>query len=493
MIRLTIRVRPLRVMNLHGHIFRLRKAALLITVIATVAAAYYPSFVTLWKKWILWDQDLAHALPTIGVMLALLAKCQFETSTTRQQSLWYWLQVVALSACSITWFVFESLSISLPAYLLIIISLCLLISTSLSSAAIRATLPFIGLIIFTIPIWGELNEPLVNLSSKVVGFAVSASQLTALIDGNSIFLPAGTIFIADGCSGLRYFIISLLMGYIISLINVYSLRTAIVTLVIAATLGLLANWLRIYLLVLIGYHTNMQSSLMHDHETFGWIVFALISLPSIYFSPVSKHPPPAIQIPRHPSLPPFIALLIGPILLALTPPPQLQSSPLALDYLEQYQSPLTTQGIFATINPGIHRNKSLLIKINQQQLQIDLFTQEPKGAREEIVPYLDRLVNASAWKDLGQPTYNASTNFDVRIIRQIGGSSRILLARQYAVGNMRTASYLQAKLAQILAKINGENYFGLLVVQAQCENDCEQELLSLKELLATLSLPTQHQ
>lgn len=490
MIRLTIRVRLLSVMDLHGNIPRLRKAALLFMVIFTVVVAYAPSFVTLWKKWVLWDQDLAHALPTIGVMLVLLARCQFETSTTRTQGIWYWLQILALLACSFAWFVFESLSISLPAYFLIIISLCLLISTCLSSAAIRATLPFIGLIFFTIPIWGELNEPLVNLSSKVVGFAVGASQLTALIDGNSIFLPAGTIFIADGCSGLRYFIISLLMGYIISLINAYSWRTTIVTLVIAAALGLLANWLRIYLLVLIGYYTNMQSSLMHDHETFGWVVFALISLPSIYFSPVSKQSTRSIQMPGHPSLLPFIALFIGPVLLAITPSPQLQSSPLTLDYLDQYKSSSASPGGFATINPGIDRKTSQLININQQQLQLDLFTQEPKGAREEIVPYLDRLINASAWKDLGKQGDNASTIFDVRIIRQIGGSSRILLARQYAVGNIRTHSYLKAKLAQILAKLNGENYFGLLVVQVQCESDCAQELFSFNESQTALSLPT---
>lgn len=492
MIRLSIRVRLPSVMDLHGNIFRLRKAALLIMVIFAVAVAYSPSLATLWKKWILWDQDLAHALPTLGVMLVLLGKCQFESSPTRTKDFWYWLQLLLLATCSIIWFIFESLSISLPAYLLIIISLCLLISTSLSTAAIRATLPFIGLIIFTIPIWGELNEPLVNLSSKVVGLAVEASQLTALIDGNSIFLPAGTIFIADGCSGLRYFIISLLMGYIISLINAYSLRTAILTLLIAASLGLLANWLRIYLLVLIGYHTNMQSSLMHDHETFGWIVFAVISLPSIYFSPVFKQASPIIHIPNRPSLLPFIALLIGPTLLAITPSLQLRSNPLTLEYLEPYQSSIVAQGVFATINPGINRSATQLISINQQQFQIDLFTQEPKEKREEIVPYLDRLVNASVWKDLGQPTDNAPANFDVRIIRQIGGSARILLARQYAIGEIRTDSYLQAKLAQIIAKIRGENYFGLLVIQALCESDCEKELLSLNNSLTTLSLPTKN-
>src|SRR5690606_8194014 len=47
-------------------------------------------------------------------------------------------------------------------------------------------------------------------------------------------------------------------------------------------------WIRIFILILVGYHTEMESSLMEDHETFGWIVFALICFPAIYFAPVIK-------------------------------------------------------------------------------------------------------------------------------------------------------------------------------------------------------------
>src|SRR5690606_14047274 len=127
---------------------------------------------------------------------------------------------------------------------------------------------------------------------------VKLSRLTALIDGNNIFLPSGTIFIADGCSGLRYLIISLLIGYIMALMNHYRFMQSIGVLVIAVALGLVANWLRIYLLVLIGYLTDMQSSLMRDHETFGWIIFAMIMVPTVYFAPVVRRQLPVIVIPK---------------------------------------------------------------------------------------------------------------------------------------------------------------------------------------------------
>ena len=97
----------------------------------------------------------------------------------------------------------------------------------------------------------------------------------AIVILNSIFIPFGQIVIADGCSGLRYFEIALALAYIIALLNNYSERKLLPALIIAAALGLLANWIRIFILVLIGYESKMESSLMANHEYFGWFVFLL--------------------------------------------------------------------------------------------------------------------------------------------------------------------------------------------------------------------------
>ncbi len=475
-------------MDLSRNLFRLRTAIPLFAAILVVALLYSPSITTLWKKWVLWDQDLAHALPTLALMFILLGYRNFTPTTSKvAKTPWYWLQVIALFGGSLLWYLFESLSVGLPAYLLVISILCLFISTSLSTKVMLAVLPYIGLTLFTIPIWSELTNVLVELSSTMVGHAVKLSNLTALLDGNSIFLPSGTIYIADGCSGLRYLTVSLLMGYILILINQYTRLRALATIVLAIILGLLANWLRIYLLVLIGYHTEMQSSLMRDHETFGWIIFACILLPTIYFSPISKQVAPNIEIPRRPSLLPLLPLLLGPLLLQLTPAPTAHHQPLNLNHLNSYTS--HSQGLVGTrlIVDLANREKSLMA-INQLQLQVDLFTQAPTEKREEIVPYIGRLIDSAAWsmekhQKLGSATGNG---FEVEIYKRIGSSVRILVAKQYIVGNYHTDTYLNAKLMQIIAKASGNSYFGLLVVQANCTTDCAEEIAKLAPALDTI-------
>lgn len=475
-------------MDLSRNLIRLRTAAPLFIAILVVGLCYYTSIATLWGKWVLWDQDLAHSLPTLALMFILLGNHSFASSSEKvAKTPWYWLQIIALFGCSLLWYFFESLSISLPAYFFIIAILCLFISTCLTTKVMFATLPYIGLTLFTIPVWSELTSVLVDLSSTMVGYAVKLSNLTALLDGNNIFLPSGTIYIADGCSGLRYFTIALLMGYTLILINQYRLIGAFITIGIAIILGLAANWLRIYLLVLVGYHTEMQSSLMHDHETFGWIVFACILIPSIYFAPVSRKVAATIHISAHPSFLPLIPLVFGPVLLYFSAEPSPAPQSLNLQHLNSYRmNEQKTVGAYLSID--IPKREQRLISLKQMELQIDLYTQAPKSKKEEIVPYLGRMIDATQWssgKQLRLAT-PAGYNFDTTIYKQVGNSARILVAKQYIVGKFHTASYLHAKLLQIIAKATGNSYFGLLIVQTNCRGDCNEELSTLPPLLDTI-------
>jgi exosortase/archaeosortase family protein len=307
------------------------------------------------------------------------------------------------------------------------------------------------------------------------------------LDGNNIFLPSGTIYIADGCSGLRYLTVALLMGYTLILINHYRLAGIVSTIALAIILGLAANWLRIYLLVLIGYHTEMQSSLMRDHETFGWVVFACILIPSIYFAPVSKQVATVINMPSRPSFLPLIPLMIGPVLLHFSPEPKPDAQQLNLQHLNTYRME-EQKSVGANLLIDIPTRENRLISLNQRELQIDLYTQVPRDKKEEIVPYIGRMIDATQWSNGKQEklTTPAGYSFNTEIYKRVGNSTRILIAKQYIVGKYHTASYLHAKLLQIIAKATGNSYFGLLIIQTNCKGDCSEELSALPPLLDTI-------
>lgn len=474
-------------MDLFTNLARRLTVTPIFAAILVVSLLYFPSLATLWQKWVLWDQDLAHAIPTIGVMFVLLGRCRYVIGEIPRTDFLYALLLLATAGSSLGWYLFESLSISLPAYFLLIATLCFFMGAFLSVPTMLAILPILGLLLFTITIWSELTSTLVYLSTIAVGKAVKLSNLTVLIDGSSLFIPSGTIYIADGCSGIRYLIISLLMGYILILINQYKLRTAITTLLLACILGMFANWLRIYLLVLIGYHTDMRSSLMSDHETFGWVLFACLLVPALYFAPINRHSAKIINIPKRPRFLSLIALSLGPLLLYIDSTSSQPHSPLQLNHLNTFEI-TTREHIGTELSPGIYHSDKRLIELEEITIRVDLFTHTPSAPREEIVPYLAGLIDRSNWA-LERTLTQHSNEFALAIYKNVGGSNRILVASQYIVGKIQTEKYIAAKFLQIIANAAGDKYFGLLTAQTNCASDCNDELDKLIRSLPTISVP----
>ncbi|WP_286234340.1 exosortase [Thalassotalea sediminis] len=128
-------------------------------------------------------------------------------------------------------------------------------------------------LIFLIPVWGALTVFLQNLSTDAVTFIMGLSHIPIYVEGNFITIPAGVFEIAGGCSGLRYLIVSLAISSLYVFLYLDNLRHSLIFLSLAILGALLTNWLRITLLIVIGHITDMESSLMHDHNAFGWYLY----------------------------------------------------------------------------------------------------------------------------------------------------------------------------------------------------------------------------
>lgn len=140
-----------------------------------------------------------------------------------------------------------------------------------------------SLLWFITPIWMALNGVLQKISVVTVSEIMRWTHVPTFVEGNFVHIPAGTFEIADGCSGLRYFIVSLALSVIFSFLNLKRLRSILIFFTIAIVGSLVTNWIRIVLLILIGDYTEMQSSLMEDHNTFGWYLYVPFIALLFYF------------------------------------------------------------------------------------------------------------------------------------------------------------------------------------------------------------------
>ena len=148
--------------------------------------------------------------------------------------------------------------------------------------SVRQLFPALFLI-FLVPVWGITTTGLQSISTFAVTYMMSLTHIPIYVEGNTISIPAGVFEIAGGCSGLRYLLVSLAISSLFIFLNIKKYSHALLFLSLAIIGAFLTNWLRITILILVGHYTDMQSSLMHDHNSFGWYLYIPFMAGLFYF------------------------------------------------------------------------------------------------------------------------------------------------------------------------------------------------------------------
>lgn len=477
------------------------RPALPLVLLAVWVLCYASTFAGLLRRWMLWDQDMSYSLPVAAIFIYLLIQTlpwSGHPLGPRRFSLWLSATVV----CSLVWLACHLVGISIFEQLMLIPLLVLGLASLFGMRTIIRYRMLLLLPIFVIPVWGSLNGVLLNVSSTVVGELVRLIGMPARIEGNSIFIPYGHILIADGCSGLRYFVISLLLGYLLAYLNRYTERGLLVVLAVAATIGLIANWLRIFILILIGYSTQMQSSLMNDHELFGWIVFAALCLPALYFAPVVRSATSKTAPLTDTSGPSWWriglvcgALAVGPVLsLGVNVQPSVRT-------IENYwHDSMTGHSVALPVPVTAPENSHTerVVLSSGVLAQLDQYQRITEG--DKLVPYFSYLYPQAQWVRenrggvlLNEHATPSSTAYSSAVITRHSPKANLsifqlrdsqIYAAQlqwFEVGRHTASTVLWAKLLQIPAAMLRNNHFAILTVQTRCnDRSCEDSLAALK-------------
>jgi exosortase A len=142
-----------------------------------------------------------------------------------------------------------------------------------AAAARRFVVPF-GYLIFALPIWDPLNEPLRRLTTAVAGSLTRLASIPAYIEGDVIRIPAGTFVVEGGCSGLHFLIVACALSTLWALLAYDRWPPRVLAVLVAAFVSMVANWVRVFGIILAGHLTDMQHYLVTvDHVMFGWAVF----------------------------------------------------------------------------------------------------------------------------------------------------------------------------------------------------------------------------
>lgn len=129
--------------------------------------------------------------------------------------------------------------------------------------------------LLSIEMWKVLQIPLRDFSTSVTVKLVQILGIPVLRENYLLSLPGGRFLVEPACSGLSFFMVSLLLALIYSFERKLNALETLVLSTLAVAVAVASNWIRILIIVLVGNSTNMKSILVQEHLIFGWVVYTV--------------------------------------------------------------------------------------------------------------------------------------------------------------------------------------------------------------------------
>jgi exosortase len=253
---------------------RFRRMGLIFGLALIVVLIYWPSVLVYGEQWgDFKNLTYTHGWLILAVCVALVLRSRREIAAATGAP---WpLALLALTACIFSWLVCYRASIQ-DAHITMFPAIFWLAAAAAFGPAVGRLLFFpVAFFYFAVPSWSQLATPLQSLAVVAMRVLLGVTGPQALIFGDRIQIASGTFVVEEGCSGLHFMIVGLAVAALHGELRRDPLRIRAAQLALMAALALLANWVRVYVIIQAGYLTDMHSYLLRNHYWFGWGVFAV--------------------------------------------------------------------------------------------------------------------------------------------------------------------------------------------------------------------------
>ncbi len=208
-----------------------------------------------------------------------------------------WL-LLPLAAASAVWLIGD-LAASNAVAQLAFTSLLVLVVVATIGPRVSRTIAFaLGFLFFAVPV-GEFVMP--QMMQWTADFTVLALQMTGIPvyrEGLQFVVPSGSWSVVEACSGIRYLIASIMVGTLFAYLNYASLRRRLIFAGVSVVVPIIANWIRAYLIVLIGHVSGNAAAVSADHLVYGWAFFGIVITLMFLIGARWSEPPSIGRSPR---------------------------------------------------------------------------------------------------------------------------------------------------------------------------------------------------
>lgn len=134
----------------------------------------------------------------------------------------------------------------------------------------------LGFLFFGVPLGEFLLPILMERTADFTVFALQVSGVPVHREGLEFVIPSGAWSVVEACSGVRYLIASVTVGSLFAYLNYRSWVRRACFVAVSIVVPIIANWIRAYLIVMIGHWSNNRLAAGIDHIVYGWVFFGIV-------------------------------------------------------------------------------------------------------------------------------------------------------------------------------------------------------------------------
>ena len=187
----------------------------------------------------------------------------------------FWF-VLPLAATVFFWLMGELTAVNALTQFALVVTLILTIISILGVRVSRQIAFPLAFLLLCVPIGDFMTPTLMEWTAWFTVLALRASGLPVIQEGMQFVIPSGTWSVVEACSGIRYLIASITVGTLFAYLNYVSLRRRLIFIVASFIVPVFANWLRAYMIVMIGHLSGNTLAVGVDHLIYGWVFFGFV-------------------------------------------------------------------------------------------------------------------------------------------------------------------------------------------------------------------------
>ena len=187
-----------------------------------------------------------------------------------------WPMLLPVAAMAFAWLLGDLVAVNAVTQLALTALLVLTVPALLGLTVARAIAFPLLFMFFAVPIGEFMMPQLMDWTANFTIIALRLSGIPVYREGLQFVIPSGNWSVVEACSGVRYLIASVTVGTLFAYLNYQSTKRRVLFVIVSILVPVVANWLRAYMIVMVGHLSGNKLAVGVDHLIYGWVFFGVV-------------------------------------------------------------------------------------------------------------------------------------------------------------------------------------------------------------------------